>query len=130
MVETTYDAVSLSRHLASETPRHSQKPETDGKAADLKTLARLVLVRDAGPDETHVGYRAEAGRSKRRGSSVTPSPHGIDTHIGKPISNRVALGVAINAGVLAHDVLNGFDDGANGHASILNYFERGFYFLG
>ena len=26
-----------------------------------------------------------------------------------------ALGVAIDAGVLAHDVLNGFDDGADGH---------------
>jgi hypothetical protein len=26
-----------------------------------------------------------------------------------------ALGVAINASVLAHDVLDGFDDGADGH---------------
>ena len=28
-----------------------------------------------------------------------------------------ALGVAVDAGVLAHDVLDGFDEGADGHGS-------------
>ena len=40
-----------------------------------------------------------------------------------------ALGIAIDAGVLAHDVLNGFDGGANGHGLCGFLIEGGLQFV-
>ena len=46
-----------------------------------------------------------------------------------PAELRDALGIAIDAGVLAHDVLNGFDGVANGHSLSFLLVKRGLEFM-
>ena len=46
-----------------------------------------------------------------------------------PAELRDALGIAIDAGVLAHDVLNGFDGVANGHGLSCLLVEGGLKFV-
>jgi hypothetical protein len=52
-----------------------------------------------------------------------------DFHEEHPAELGDALGVAINAGILAHDVLDGFDGIANGHSLACLLVKGGLEFL-